>query len=145
MALLNQDIQKQVREAFKDLQHPVKLVMFTQTEGGALECQMCVDTRSLIEELGQLSDKLSVQVLDFVADKEVADRYGVDKIPAVVIEGEKDYGIRFYGIPSGYEFSSLIEGIRMVGARQSELSATTMEQLARLDRPVQVQVYVTPT
>lgn len=145
MALLNEGIQKQVKEAFKGLQNPVKLVMFTQADGGALECQMCADTRTLIEELGQLSDKISVQVYDFLADKEIAEHYAIDKIPAVVIEGDQDYGIRFYGIPSGYEFSSLIEDIRMVAARQPNLLPETMTQLGKLNRPVHLQVFVTPT
>ena len=145
MALLNESIQKQVRKVFNQIKNPVRLLVFTQGEGGALECQMCQDTRQLIEEVASLSDKVSVEVYDFVGDAKIAEQHGVDKIPAVVILGDKDYGIRFYGIPSGYEFSSLIEGIVAVGGRQASLSKTTLDEIQRLNKPVHIQVFVTPT
>lgn len=145
MALLNANIQKQVRQVFESIQNPVRLLMFTQGEGGALECQMCHDTRQLIEEVAALSDKVSLEVYDFLGDESVAKQYHVDKIPAVVIAGEKDYGVRIYGIPSGYEFSSLIEGIVAVSQRQPKLSNKTLDEVKRLNKPVHIQVFVTPT
>jgi glutaredoxin-like protein len=145
MALLNANIQKQVQQVFKGLENPVRLLLFTQGDGGALECQMCQDTRLLIEEVAALSDKISLEIYDFVADAKLAEQHGVDKIPALVIAGEKDYGVRFYGIPSGYEFSSLIEGISAVSRRKPSLNKKTLQELQRLDRPVQIQVFVTPT
>jgi glutaredoxin-like protein len=145
MTLLNANIQKQVKQAFKSLENPVRLLFFTQGEGGALECQMCRDTRQLIEEVAALSDKISLEVYDFVGDAKVAEEHGVDKIPALVIAGEKDYGVRFYGIPSGYEFSSLIEGITAVSRQKPSLSKKTLQDLQRLNRPVHIQVFVTPT
>jgi glutaredoxin-like protein len=145
MALLNEAIQKQVRQVFNQIKNPVRLLVFTQGEGGALECQMCQDNRQLIEEVAALSDKVSVEIYDFVGDAKIAEQHGVDKIPAVVIVGEKDYGVRFYGIPSGYEFSSLIEGIVAVGKQQPSLSKKTLSEIQRLDKPVHIQVFVTPT
>src|SRR5512139_1466410 len=118
MSYLNADIQQQVRELFGDLEAPVNLVIFTQGEGGAVECEMCRETRELLQEVASLSTKLSVEVHDLVAEAETATAYGIDKIPAVAIvrggEQPKDYGIRLYGIPSGYEFGTLIEDITMV-------------------------------
>jgi glutaredoxin-like protein len=145
MALLNESIQKQVRQVFNQIKNPVRLLVFTQGEGGALECQMCHDNRQLIEEVAALSDQVSVEVYDFVGDAKIAEQYGVDKIPALVIAGDKDYGVRFYGIPSGYEFSSLIEGIVAVGKRQPSLSKQTLGEIQRLNKPVHIQVFVTPT
>lgn len=149
MAILNDDIQNQVREALADLDAPVKLVVFTQGEGGALECAMCAETRGLIEEVAALSDKISVEIRDFVADSEVAETYGIDKIPAVAVvrEGDApaDYGVRLFGIPSGYEFGTLIEDIRLVSSGNPELSDATLAELAKLSSPVNIQVFVTPT
>jgi glutaredoxin-like protein len=149
MSLLNENIQKQVRQALAGLESPVKLVIFTQGEGpsgtAALECEMCADNRQLIEEVAALSDKLSVEVYDFVKDAEAARRYGIDKIPATVLVGDEDYGVRFFGIPAGYEFSSLIESIKTVSRRQPGLGQKTLEALSRLDRPAHIQVFVTPT
>ena len=149
MSLLNESVQTQVRQMFEKIEAPVKMVMFTQGEGGALECDMCADTRQLITEIADLSDKLRVEVFDFVADSDLAKTYKIDKIPAIVIlpdEPEaKDYGLRLFGIPAGYEFSTLIEDVIMVGRRDPGLTPETLKELGRLDRPVHIQVYVTPT
>jgi glutaredoxin-like protein len=149
MPLLNESIQDQVRQVFAKIESPVKLIMFTQGEGGALECSMCADTRNLVTEVAELSDQVTLEVYDFLGDKEIAEKYQVDKIPALVVLPDepngKDYGIRLYGIPAGYEFSSLIEDILLVGQRASGLSEQTLQELAKLDQPVHIQVYVTPT
>ncbi len=149
MPLFDDRVQKQVRSALKDLERPVRLVMFTQGEDGALECAFCSETRQLVEEIAQMSDRITVDIRDFQADADLARSYGVDKIPAIVMETggpvPKDHGIRFYGIPSGYEFSSFIEGLRMVGRGDAGLSAATREAIGRLTKPVRIQVFVTPT
>jgi len=149
MPLLNENIQTQVRQLLEKMESPVKLVVFTQGEGGALECDMCADTRQLITEIAELSPQLSVTVYDFVADSAQAEKYKIDKIPAIAIlpddSAAKDYGVRLFGIPAGYEFSSLIEDILLVSRGKAELNPQTLQQLSRLDKPVHIQVYVTPT
>jgi glutaredoxin-like protein len=136
-----------LREEFEtNLVNPVKLVMFTQT----VECQFCAETRQIVEEIAALSDKISAEIYNFVVDKPLAELYGVDKIPAVAIlrteDGEdKDYGIRFYGIPSGYEFTTIIEDILDVSKGDSGLQPKTREFLATLSEPLHLQVFVTPT
>ncbi len=149
MPLLDERVQKQVRGALADLKQPVRLVMFTQGEGGALECAFCGETRQLVEEIAKLSDRISVDIRDFQGDAELAKRYGIDKIPAIVMEtggdSPKDHGIRFYGIPSGYEFSTFLEDLRMVSRGEPGLGQATRDAVAKITRPVHIQVFVTPT
>jgi glutaredoxin-like protein len=149
MALMDERVRTQVRSALADLPRPVKLLMFTQGEGGALECDYCGDTRQLLEELAGLSGKLTLDVRDFQRDEPDAKTYGIDKIPAVALladgDAPKDYGIRLYGVPAGYEFSSLIESIRLVSRGNAGLSADTLQKIAQIKQPVHIQVFVTPT
>jgi alkyl hydroperoxide reductase subunit AhpF len=98
-----------------------------------------------VEEVAALSDKIEVKVYHFAIDKEKVEEYEVDKIPAIVILGGKDYGVRYYGIPSGYEFSSLIEDIIDISKREVELLPATREALAEITEPLHFQVFVTPT
>lgn len=143
MALLQEKDRKAVKERLAVLQNPVTLVIFTQE----MECQFCKETRELLEEVGGLSEKLSVEVYDFVKDKDRALEMGIDKIPAVAVlgAGGKDFGIRFYGVPSGYEFVSLLESLELVAAGDSGLAPETRKALAAVDEPLALQVFVTPT
>jgi len=141
VSLLNEEVKEQVKQQLADLAGPVRLVNFTQD----FECQYCAETRQLVEEVGKLSDQITVEVYDFVEDKDKADELGVDKIPAVAVIGEEDFGIRFYGIPSGYEFTSLLEAIQATAAGKPDLSEETIGRLSELSEPVHIQVFVTPT
>ena len=141
MALLNDEVRKGVAEALADVQNPVTLKVFTQE----MECQYCQETRELAEEIAGLSDQVSVEIYDFVENKATADELGIDKIPAIAVVGAKDYGIRLFGIPSGYEFGTLIEDIKLASQGDSGLSPETREMVAKLEKPVQIQVFITPT
>ena len=141
MALLNDKVMEQVKKEFENLVGPVKLVNFTQE----LECEFCSDTRRLIEEVASLSPRLSVEVYNFQIDRDKVQAYGIDKIPATVVVGAKDFGVRFYGIPSGYEFSSLVGSILDVSLGSSGLSQATRDALRAIRQPVHIQVFTTPT
>lgn len=145
MALLKEKDRQHLLKEFEALREPVKLLFFTQET----ECQYCSDTRLIAEEVASLSDKISLEVYDFVADRQMVEQYGIDKIPALIVmrggEKPKDYGIRYYGIPAGYEFSTLITDILMVSRGDSGLSVEAKSYLAALNKPLHLQVFVTPT
>jgi len=142
MGLIKEPQQKQLKDIFKKFNESVKLIYFTQE----IECPFCQQTRELIEEVVSLSNKkLSLEIYDFVADRDKVDKYNIDKIPAIVIEGKKDFGVRFYGIPAGYEFTSLISSMMAVSSNKSGLSDETKEALKKLKEPVRIQVFVTLT
>jgi glutaredoxin-like protein len=139
-----------LRRRFAELAGPVKLVMFTQSESGlsvpGQECAYCRETRMLVEDLGEVSDgRIGVEIYDFLLDKEQVARYGITRIPAVAVVGDRDYGIRYYGIPAGYEFASVVEDILDVSAQRSGLRPETAAALRGLPRDVHIQVFVTPT
>jgi alkyl hydroperoxide reductase subunit AhpF len=129
MAMIGEKDRETIREWFQRLVDPVRLVVFTQE----FECEYCKETRELVE------------VHDLVGDAAAAEAYGIDKIPAIAIVGARDYGVRYYGFPGGYEFTTLVEDIIDVSRGEHGLSDKTVAELARLDRPVHLQVFVTPT
>ena len=118
MALLSDKDREHIKTMFRQLENEVTLTLFSQD----IECQYCRETHDILEEITKLSDKLKLNVYNFVTDKEMFEKYNIDKIPATVVQGTKDYGIRYYGIPSGYEFSSLLEDILDVSKGESGLS-----------------------
>lgn len=143
MPLMDDKTREDVREMLKALTGPVKMVVFTQE----FECQLCAETRQIAEEVAELSDLITLDVRDFVGDEAYARDLNIDKIPAIVLLGEndQDYGIRFFGIPSGYEFMSLLEGLKLVSNGDAELSADTLAYLDALEGDLHLQVFVTPT
>jgi glutaredoxin-like protein len=142
MGLIKEAQQKQLKDIFDKLEGNVKLVYFTQE----MECPFCKETRELLQDVSSLSsNKIALEVYDFVADKDKVEKYKIDKIPATVVEGAKDYGIRFYGIPAGYEFTSLINSIVAVSNGKSVLKDETKEALKKLKDPVLIQVFITLT
>ncbi len=141
MGMIEEKDREQLLKTFEALDKPVRLIMFTQEK----ECEYCKTTRELTEELAGLSDKIEAVVHDFVKDADLAKQYGVDKIPAIVVEGEKDYGIRFFGIPAGYEFTTLIEDILAVSRSRPDLSEEVISELTKINKPVHIQVMISPT
>ncbi len=140
---IDDKIKEEIKKQLSVLTKKVKIINFTQE----LECQFCRETRQLLTELTDISDKLEIEVYNFLNDKEMTEKYGVDKIPATVLldEDGNDYGIKYYGIPSGYEFSSLLEDIIMLSTGNTNLPANVEEEVKKIDRPVHMQVFVTPT
>ncbi|KPJ72082.1 hypothetical protein AMJ52_07540 [candidate division TA06 bacterium DG_78] len=146
MTALDDTVKTQVKEMFKDLKNPVKLIVFTHdglVKVPGSECQTCQDNRLLMEEVASLSDKISVQIYDFAKDKDNVKQYKIDKIPATIVEGSKDYGIRLFGLPAGYEFPTLLNAIKIVSTSNSELSDRTKEKLKTITKPVHIQIFVT--
>lgn len=141
MSLLEGQVLEQVKQVFQKLTNPVTLIMFTQE----IECFFCKETRELIQDIGAQSDKLKVEIYDFQKDLEKVKQYNIDKIPATVIVGDKDYGIRFYGVPAGYEFTSFIDDILIVSSRDSGLMPETRLKLRSIAHPINIQVFVTLT
>jgi glutaredoxin-like protein len=119
----------------------VKMVMFTQE----LECKFCSETRQLVQELAELNEKVKVEIYDFVANADKAKEYGIDRVPALAIVGEKDYRVRYYGFPFGYEFQTLTEALVNVSRGRTDISDKTRELLKEVKTPVHVQVFVTLT
>jgi glutaredoxin-like protein len=93
-------------------------------------------------------DRITTEIYDLTRDSTRAAALHVDKAPAVVVlDGDRgtDHGVRFFGIPSGYEFASLISAVLMVSSGQAGLTPTTIAALSGVAAPLHIQVFVTPT
>ncbi len=141
MPMLDDKVKAEVSKVLSAMQNPVTLKFYTQE----FECGLCKETRELLKEMAELNPQVKLVVKDFVKDASEAKEDGIDKIPAIAVLGEKDYGIRFYGIPAGYEFSSLLNAILMVSTRINKLKDDTKAFLKELKTPIHLQVFVTPT
>jgi glutaredoxin-like protein len=144
--LLDANVESQVKTLFAEMKEPVEILFFGNKEN----CEYCTEIQQLLTEVTALSDKLHLTVYDFAADQAEAEKYALEESPVFIIagkEGDKvvDYGVRFYGIPSGHEFSSFLNDLVLVSGRDSGLAPETREFLKGLTKPLSLKVFVTPT
>ena len=148
MSLLAPNEQDTLREWFASMTGPVRLLFFTQTIG----CEPCEQTKRILDELPPLSDRIEIEEVNFVLDKNRATEYSIERVPAIALLGRhgdggasKDSRIRFLGTPAGHEFMSLIQAILLVGGAASQLTDENRARLAAVNKPVTMQVFSTPT
>ncbi len=145
--LLSDGVREQVRQLFKDLKYPVALILFTSA---SQNCEYCEQSHQLLSEVVSLSDLLSLEVYDQEDGAEQAKTYQVERAPGIVIAGKNgaeiiDFGVRYYGIPAGSEFTALIHDLLLVSKRDSGLTQATRQFLHQLAKPINLRVFVTPT
>lgn len=139
--VLSEKDRQKIGAQLEDLTGEVNMIMFTQE----MECQYCAQTRGLLEELAAMSDRINLKVYDFVADAEEARAYGIDKIPATVLMTDQDLGIRYFGVPAGYELNALVETIQDLSRNETDLEPEALADLEDLSDDIHIQVFVTPT
>lgn len=155
MPLLQEQNRQALVTEFAAMTGRVRLVFFTQ----ALDCETCEITGQLLNEVAVLSEKIELVTHNFAIDRAEAERYAIARVPAFAVvhldemqtpDGsselrERDYGIRFYGVPSGYEFTSFIGAILDVSSADSHLSKASRALVAQINSPAHIQVFTTPT
>jgi alkyl hydroperoxide reductase subunit F len=140
-SFLDAEAKAEVAGLLDKLPAPVRLVFFKQKHA----CSACREQEALLQELAGLSKNTALTVYDTVKGADLARKFGIDKVPATVVMGKEDLGIRFFGLTAGYEYSSLLEAIAMVSSGEHGLKPEVAELARLLDEPVQLEVMVTLT
>jgi alkyl hydroperoxide reductase subunit AhpF len=147
MSLLSPADQEKLRESFDEMTSPVKVLFFTQT----LDCEPCEQTRRILDELPALSDRIAIEEVNFILEKDKAAQYGIDRVPALALVGQnaageaRDTRIRFLGTPAGYEFVSLVQALMLTGGHASQLTPQNRARVDAVTTPTTIQVFSTPT
>ena len=134
----------------KKLEGPVTLDLFIEPKSaivvpGRSECELCDETRALLEDVASLSDQITLTVHDTRTESDLARETGVTRVPTVVLRGAARGVVRYLGIPAGLEFGTLLEDLAAVSRGTTRLNQESRTKLASLAKPVHVQVFVTPT
>lgn len=112
---------------------------------GRADCELCEETRGLLEDVASLSDRIMLNVHDVRTEGELASQMGVRQVPTLIVSGAAKGVVRYVGIPAGLEFGTLLEDLEAVGRGAAPLAEGTRKKLAALAKPVHIQVFVTPT
>lgn len=140
MSLLNEEVRSQLSDVFSSMSSDVNIALFLEES-----CETCADTKSYMEEVEILSEKIQLQVYDLEKDSDYAQDLNVDKVPAIVLldEDKKNHGVKFYGIPAGHEINSFVTGIMEVSGAGEEVPVDFLEKINAIDKPVDIKVFVT--
>jgi glutaredoxin-like protein len=136
-----EELKEKVKDALKDMNGSVKMILFTSEE----DCKYCKDALEISELVAESNEKLSLEKYDLKKDEGKSKEYQVDKVPALIIHGEEKRMVRFYGLPAGYEFSTLISDIKDASNTKPDISADLIEKIKKIDKELHIQVLVTPT
>jgi glutaredoxin-like protein len=131
---------EQVIELFSGIVDDVTVHLFVKDH----DCLYCNDVTDMVNQVAELSDKISVKEHKGPLDSDDAKEMGVDKTPAIVLHSKKPYNVKFYGIPAGHEFGALIGSIIDVSTGTAPLPDDIIEDIASIDKPINIKVFVTP-
>ena len=137
--VLDESVKQAVKQRFEELKEPVTVRVFSSKD----HCLLCNEMLQLVEEVGKLSTKINIENCECSKDDPMAKKYKINSHPALVIEGDKDYGIKFFGVPAGKEFTTFIESIMIVSGREPVLSPEVKALVKKIDKPVNLKVFVT--
>ena len=143
MPLLSAQDRATVQKHLESLTYRVTLLFFTQTIGAP---ETVLIARQVIAELAELNDKITVEEVNLVLDRDRAAQFGIENVPALVLLREgADTRMRFLGAPAGYEFMSLVEAVTLAGTEGSGLQESSRALLREVKTPIDIKVFVTPT
>ena len=142
MPILRPEEETKVREWFAGLARPVELYVALGPEetprAGSGDLDFGAEMVRLCEGLAGLGDRVTCRVEE--------EPEGFSRFPAVSIRPDgHDAGVRYDGLPWGYELGSLVGGVVEAGREEPTLSADSLAALEELDRDLTLDVFVTPT
>jgi len=143
MAIFNKENAKKIKEFLKQMKDKVEIVYFTQE----FECNLCQQTHEFLKEFDQFTSKIKLTVLDFEKDSQRAAELGVDKIPAIVLLDAKgqNTGVRFYGLPGGYEINSFLKALVEASGKLTEYEKEIEKAITVINKDIHIQVMVALT
>lgn len=141
MGLLSAADAEQVRKLFDGIARDVGIRLYTQR----LNCDGCLDTERIVTELASLSGRIRLEKLNFLTDTAQKESDDIAAVPAILVSDGSHNRARFYGTPSGYEFTTLLTAIVDAGSGKPEIEQATSYFLSSLDRDLLLKVFVTPT
>ncbi|MGQ9479540.1 MAG: protein disulfide oxidoreductase [Thermoproteota archaeon] len=143
MSILSDKDREALKKIFSnEFRDPVDILVFTNRE----DCKYCNETLQIAREISQVGRDIVVKHYPSEKSPREVEKYSVKLFPeTVIMSPEKDYGIRFFGIPSGYEFETYVKDILMVSNKKTSLRESTLEFIRSIDKPLNIKVFVTPT
>jgi len=134
----------ELREVLKEIKRPIKILTFV-----ADRCRYCGNTVKLVDLIARASPRadgghlIENKVIRYSdSSQKLFREYGVTRVPTIVL---LDGYIRYVGMPAGEEVRGFVETLIRIGSDNPGLQKRTADAIARVRKPVKIEVVVTPT
>ena len=129
-----------IRGALADLPGAVTIRSYTSD----IDSTYSRAERELLERIAAGSSKITLEILPDLWDPAREAQVGIARTPCIVVSGERDFGLRYYGMPEGYELAPFLDTLRAVAAGRSGLAETNVARLRALTSPRHLEVFASP-
>ena len=139
--LLNEELQNQIREFLSNMKDEVTFIFFASEKN----CETCEQTKMLLSEISELTDKITFVEKSLENDKADAEKYDITLAPSfVILDHEGKYkGVKFNGIPAGHEINSFLSAVIDMSGVEFGFEQEIIERIKKIDKPVNIKVFVT--
>ncbi len=135
----------QIRQQFTAIEGPLKLEYYHQSPRrvmvpGRPDKPSCALAKELYEEIAELSDQISLTIYEREESREQVRRRDIVDVPCVLIRGELNRPLRFYGAPNGHLLVAMIRAMVLASTRQAKPSVKMKRLLSKLRRPTRLRL-----
>ncbi len=138
--LFSQDVANQIKDIFKGMVNPITIKLYVDGD-----CDTCKETTQLLTETAELSDKISLNVIELADAGNDLVTYQIERTPSFIFLDDKGHyrGVKFNGIPAGHEINSFISAVMEMSGVAFEFSDKVLDRIAKINKPVDIKVFVT--
>ena len=135
----------QIRQQFAAIEGPLKLEYYHQSPRrvmvpGRPDKPSCELAKELYEEIAELSEHISLTIYEHEESQDQVERRDIVDVPCVLIRGELNRPLRFYGAPNGHLLVAMIRAMVLASTRQSKPSVKMKRILGKLRRPTRLRL-----
>lgn len=150
MQLLTEDLRIELAKRLEAVEKPLRILVFSEPVTGIYvpgrrECVSCKQAEDLMQEVADLSDNLSLEIYNIKENQQMAKDWGIEHTPTISLVADEDVGIRFIGLPNGYEFGSFFETILSFSKKDFGLSEEVAARVAGVTEQIEIKTFSTPT
>lgn len=136
----------QIRRQLEAVETPIKIDYFHQSRRQVLvpgrpERPTCELALELYGEIAELSDKITLNVIEREDEPQLAQKRGAEDVPCAVARGELNRPMRMYGLPNGHIFVAFLRALVIASSRDSKPSAQTKRVFGKLRRPARLRLF----
>lgn len=136
--MISERTQEIIKTSAKQLNKPVRLVLFTSDRG----CEACPDMLGLAQAIKDHFNKIALESYDLIMDRDKSQQYGIELVPSLVLQGGDGETVTFCGLIEDVFLIILLDTIQSLSTTKLWFPDDVRRVLKHLDHDVKIRVFV---